>query len=74
MIDSIDLTSKVLPVVALRKQEIHNEMKGAAITDEALIVLKRIYEEYTRFERYISNEAKKEHSELINELNKKEFN
>lgn len=65
-----DLTEKVLPVVALRKKEIHESMIAPATTDESLLNMKRIYEEYTRFERYLLNESKKERSSLINELNK----
>lgn len=69
MITSNEIMNVVLPVVALRKKELHNKMLSVA-TDEELITLKRNYEEYSKFENWLTREMKASESTLFRELNK----
>lgn len=68
MINLNDLKNVVLPCVALRKETLHKQMLSCPI--EELEKLRFAVDEYTKFERFISNELKKETSSYLTELNK----
>ncbi|WEF29979.1 hypothetical protein PYR66_09930 [Klebsiella aerogenes] len=68
MITTEQLKDVVLPVVALRKKELHKTMLTCPFDN--LETVRIAIDEYTKLERFISNEMKKESSDFLNELNK----
>lgn len=71
MILNDDLKNVVLPCVALRKKKLHETM--LTCPHDELMKVRIAIEEYTKLERFISTEMKKEHSDFLHELNKNEF-
>lgn len=69
MITFSDIKNVALPCVALRKKELHQRMLSTS-TDDELISLKRCIDEYSKFERFLTNECKKENSSYLQDLNK----
>lgn len=68
MINTDNLKNVVLPCVALRKQDLHNTMLTCPI--ENLEALRIAIDEYTKFERFLANELKKDSSDFLTKLNK----
>lgn len=68
MITFTDIKNVALPCVALRKTELHNRMLNCPL--EELEALRIAIDEYSKFERFLTNECKKENSSYLHELNK----